>query len=193
MDQKINGTDGLVVNNPNVIMTASGILFDFVNPRPEQVKLSDISFSLAGIYRWGAHHHSRISVATHSVNVAKKLEDAGCPYWVCLQGLMHDASEAYVGDMCRPIKRKFPEFSQMENKIMEVVFHATEVVWPLEDIVHEADSSAMHDEWATFEAHATEDRDRQAARFEAEYWRLRALATEAARDMALEAHFRSIG
>jgi uncharacterized protein len=192
MDNKLE-TGGLMMGNPNVILTASGVSFDFVDPKPEQVKLSDISFALAGIHRWGGHHHSRISVAAHSVDVARRLEEAGHPHWVCLQGLLHDASEAYVGDMCRPIKRRFPEFSAMEDKIMEVVFLSLGAVYPLEPVVHVADNAAMVDEWEAFHTDASEDRDFQAARFESEYWRLRALAAENARDLATESYFRSIG
>lgn len=189
----LDKSNGLVVDNPNVIMTRSGILFDFVDPKPDQVRLSDISFALSGILRWGSHHGSGISVASHSVDVAKRLEDAGHPYWVCMQGLMHDATEAYIGDMCRPIKRKFPEFSVMEDRIMEAIAQALCIRWPLEDAVHEMDSAAMHEEWKNFNVRGAESREVQAARFESEYWRLRALCAERAADYATEAYFRSIG
>ena len=74
-----------------------------VNPfdlQPEDVDIRDIAHALARICRFGGHTVGFLSVAEHSLHVAYRCASAG----YALEGLLHDASEAYLGDVPAPIK-----------------------------------------------------------------------------------------
>lgn len=76
--------------------------------------------------RWGGHCCPTINVAQHSVIVARLLRSAGCPSEVQMQGLLHDAAEAYLEDLKRPIKR-LPEmawYCEREDAVQRVVCDA---------------------------------------------------------------------
>ncbi|MFA5286352.1 MAG: hypothetical protein WC347_12205, partial [Smithellaceae bacterium] len=79
---------------PLCIHTFSGIAFDLLNPKPEMILLEDIIHSLALINRFNGAAIFPYSVAQHSLYVASLL-----PSELKLHGLLHDAAEAYVGDM----------------------------------------------------------------------------------------------
>jgi len=79
------------------IRTYTGQLFDFENPG--NFNIVDISFALSQICRFGGHCLRPYSVAEHSVRVSY-----ACPPAFALWGLCHDMGEAYVGDVCRPLK-----------------------------------------------------------------------------------------
>lgn len=102
------------VDNPNVvgnythhrgaIETFTGDAFDIFHPTVQAVHLIDIAHALGMICRYNGHCTERYSVAEHSVHVANYLACTGWSNRVCLLGLLHDAAEAYIGDLCRPIK-----------------------------------------------------------------------------------------
>lgn len=83
------------------IQTYTGLKFDLLRPRPEQVRIEDVAHSLAGLPRFTRHTPETYSVAQHSCHVHDVL--AGTGHEAC--GLMHDAPEAYVNDVAAPMKR----------------------------------------------------------------------------------------
>lgn len=85
------------------ILTNSGLWFDFVNPTVEQVCVHDIAHSLARTCRFGGHTFGHYSIAQHSMVVADLLVDQGP--MTQLHGLLHDAHEAYIGDIVTPLKQ----------------------------------------------------------------------------------------
>lgn len=88
------------------LLTVSGTRIDLLNPRPEDVALPDIAHALARICRYTGHVRAEhYSVAQHSVHVAELLRDQGHSIGIQIQGLLHDAHEAFTGDMASPIKR----------------------------------------------------------------------------------------
>ncbi len=90
------------------ISTQSVRQFDFINPRVEDIHILDIARALSHICRFGGHTSSFYSVAEHSIIVAELLEDQFANKITILAGLLHDATEAYMGDMPRPIKASLP-------------------------------------------------------------------------------------
>lgn len=74
---------------------------DLLNPDPSSIHLPDIALSLSRQPRWIGHTRGDFgySVAQHSLAVARRLN--GTPWQ--LEGLMHDAHEAYLGDISRPV------------------------------------------------------------------------------------------
>jgi hypothetical protein len=81
------------------IQTYTGRMFWPLDPRPEEVCLKDIAHALAIQNRFGGHSLVPYSVAQHSVMVSR-----WCDLTDARWGLLHDAAEAYLNDVCRPVK-----------------------------------------------------------------------------------------
>lgn len=102
-----------------VVCTASGIRFDVINPTVDMINIEDIAHALAGINRFNGHTRRPYSVAQHSVLVSRIVEhfNPELAWW----GLMHDAAEAYLGDIAAPIKRLVPDIKDLEIKLECVI------------------------------------------------------------------------
>ena len=133
------------------VQTRHGLAFDLLDPRAEDVHPDDIAWALAGIPRFNAHTTRFYSVAEHCCHVSDSLPDE-----FKLAGLLHDAPEAYMGDMTQPMKRALrkhdPAFEYAWNCIEDDVANAIavklgiETFWPLPAIVVEHDARILLDE-----------------------------------------------
>jgi 5'-deoxynucleotidase YfbR-like HD superfamily hydrolase len=103
-------------NDNNWIQTFTGRQFWPLDPRPEDIELLDIAHALANKCRYTGHTRSFYSVAQHSVLVSE-IVPAADAHW----GLLHDASEAYLPDVARPVKRELAGFQEIENRLMGCV------------------------------------------------------------------------
>lgn len=115
-----------------------------LSPRAEEVVDADIAASLSKICRFGGHVALDVgpySVAQHSVLVAMQLRDWGSPAEIQLQGLVHDAHEAYPpGDVLSPVKRELGwQARVMEEKAARVVRAHFGVPVELDPMVRHAD------------------------------------------------------
>lgn len=93
------------------IQTFSGGRAYLLDPRPEDIRLLDIAHGLSNVCRFGGHTREHYSVAQHSVLVSEICQPDNA-----LVGLLHDASEAYIGDMVSPLKWVMPKFKEIEAK-----------------------------------------------------------------------------
>lgn len=93
------------------ITTHSGLSVNMASPTPQMIDPSDIGRSLSRICRFGGHTRQHYSVAQHCV-----LASQFVPAEHQLTALMHDATEAYVGDMVSPLKALMPEFKRVEER-----------------------------------------------------------------------------
>lgn len=84
----------------------------------EDIDIEDIARSLSRQCRYNGHSKGHISVAEHSVWVS-----CAVPEKFALEGLLHDAAEAYVGDVTVPIKEMLPQFKDLEMRIWRVIAH----------------------------------------------------------------------
>ncbi|MGI0021894.1 MAG: hypothetical protein ACRD9Q_03435 [Nitrososphaeraceae archaeon] len=82
------------------MQTYSGKKFILTDPRPEDIDIVDIAMSLTRMCRFNAHCLKFYSVAEHSIFVQTLVTT---PH-LKLPALLHDAHEAYLGDIIRPIK-----------------------------------------------------------------------------------------
>lgn len=105
------------------LQTYSGRRFYPADPRPEDVSIVDIAHGLAHICRFGGQSMQFYSVAEHSVFVSELLTYRGFPWEVAMLGLLHDAHEAYTGDMIRPITRSVDlgDYGAMCDRIQGVI------------------------------------------------------------------------
>ena len=102
------------------IQTYSGKRFVLYDPKPDMVDVIDIAHSLAHIARFNGHTDRFYSVAEHCVVMAQQLDQE-----YQLAALLHDAGEAYVGDMARPLKQLIgAEFKRYEDRILVCIFDA---------------------------------------------------------------------
>lgn len=99
------------------IQTYTGKAFWPFDPRPEDVYIEDIAHALSLQCRFGGHVRELYSVAQHCVLVSKWLSE------YALWGLLHDASEAYLVDLPRPLKRNpsFTAYREVEDLVMQAV------------------------------------------------------------------------
>jgi len=102
----MNEYDGHWVN------TYTGKHFHYLDPQPEEIDIIDIAHSLSLTCRYGGHCKQFYSVGDHSIRVAEIVPDE-----LKLRALLHDAAEAYLTDLPRPIKYDIPEFHIRENVI----------------------------------------------------------------------------
>ena len=100
------------------ITTFTGRRFYVLDPRAEDVCIEDIAHSLSLQCRFNGHTRSFYSVAQHSVLVSELCAPADAPY-----GLLHDASEAYIGDMSAPLKHtdEMQSFRDTERHVMNAI------------------------------------------------------------------------
>ncbi|QDP54860.1 MAG: hypothetical protein Unbinned3891contig1000_58 [Prokaryotic dsDNA virus sp.] len=86
------------------ITTHTGKQFDLQDPNPALVDIEDIAWALSNLCRFVGHTPTFYSVAEHSALVASVLlEKTRDPVWA-MAGLLHDAHEAYMGDIPQPLK-----------------------------------------------------------------------------------------
>lgn len=88
--------------NDGVFNTANGKVIDLNNPTFDMMDIKDIANSLSKMCRFGGHVSHFYSVAQHSVLVCFLMREGEGNY--ALEALLHDASEAYLGDVIKPLK-----------------------------------------------------------------------------------------
>lgn len=116
------------------IQTYSGRTFDLTAPTVAMVNLPDIAHALGHLCRFTGHTVMPYSVARHSLLVA-----ALVPAELRLQALLHDAHEAYVGDISTPLKWEVPEFRAVNDRVWRVVAAAFGIPEELDPAVKLAD------------------------------------------------------
>lgn len=116
------------------IQTASGLAFWPLDPKPEHVCIEDIAHALGMKCRYTGHTRVFYSVAQHSV-IASRIVPREDALWA----LLHDASEAYLPDVARPVKRAMPGFMEIEDRLMQAVAERFGLRRPMPESVHHAD------------------------------------------------------
>jgi hypothetical protein len=116
------------------IRTASGRKFDFVNIEANEILIDDIAHALSHVNRFTGHTRIAYSVAQHSVMVSRIV-----PIEHALAGLLHDATEAYLGDVSSPLKQLLPEYKALEARVEAHVLGAFGLPAALPTAVKHAD------------------------------------------------------
>jgi len=110
-------------------LTYGGGSFE-INSDPADVSgisLADIAHSLALTCRFNGHCRRFYSVAQHSLHVAEQVPDQLKVY-----GLLHDAAEAYIGDIIRPVKELLgARIRKIEDNVLTRIMLALDLPWPL--------------------------------------------------------------
>lgn len=129
---------------PNSIRVFSGKYVNILEPTEDSIDIIDIAHSLSMQCRFGGHLSEHYSVAQHSLNcsflASKEFE---------LEALMHDASEAYLMDIPRPIKLLLPDYKIIEDRFMKVIAKKFGFNYPLSEEVKKVDNDMLQFEWDT--------------------------------------------
>ena len=118
-------------------------LVNLLDMQPEDFKIDDIAHALARQCRYNGHVDGFISVAEHCVRVSKRIAAEGGSHMEQACGLLHDAAEAYTGDLIGPLKHMpgMEMFAQIEERIERALFAAYELPYPMPLIVKRADKA----------------------------------------------------
>lgn len=115
----------------STILTHSGRTLDFTALHPRMIDLQDIAHGLSHACRFAGQCSSFYSVAQHAVAVSYL-----CP---TLEALHHDSTEAYMGDMTRPLKDLIPTFKEFEGNLHQVICQALGISSVQSEDLHLAD------------------------------------------------------
>ena len=98
--------DGRVDEPGPFIQTLSGRRVNPLDAAPEDIDPADIARALSNLCRFGGHSKAFYSVAQHSAIVCDLLEERGATPDELMAALLHDAAEAYLGDLPHPLKHR---------------------------------------------------------------------------------------
>ena len=115
------------------IMTYTKKMFDPLHPNVELVDIEDIAHALSMLCRANGHFRSFYSVAQHSINCMKEAKARGYSERIQLACLLHDASEAYLSDVTRPVKAELPRYKEIEAPLQETIWNK----WLVESLTEE--------------------------------------------------------
>lgn len=102
--------------------TYSGQMLKPLEIQAKDISLEDIAHALSLLCRGGGHLKYFYSVGQHCINCAKEAQARGWSTRVVLGCLIHDAGEAYISDIIRPVKKHLPNYMEIEDKILSAVY-----------------------------------------------------------------------
>jgi 5'-deoxynucleotidase YfbR-like HD superfamily hydrolase len=119
------------------ILTATGQYFNFLQPQRHTILIEDIALGLSHVCRFAGQTRTLYTVAQHSVLVCDLV--ASTHPQDAFAALMHDAHEAYVGDVPSPLKQLLPDYKSLEDRIQGAVLARYGLQRPLPASVKHAD------------------------------------------------------
>lgn len=129
----------------NTVTTFTGREVSLLAPEPSTIAIMDIAHGLAHQCRYAGQSPHFYSVAEHCVHIANAIDKE-----YALAGLMHDAAEAYLGDVTKPLKQLLPEYKVIEERMEQVICEKFNIEYPFPDAVHEWDKTALQKEMSVF-------------------------------------------
>lgn len=120
------------------ILTTDGAYFDFLAPDPTVITLNAVARGLANICRFGGQCRSFYSVAEHSVHVSHAVPPEHARW-----ALLHDAAEAFIGDMVKPLKMMLGDYQAVEERVEAAVAEAFGLDGPMPEAVKAADRAML--------------------------------------------------
>ncbi len=124
--------------NNTWIQTYTGIQVWPLDPHPDQIDIRDIAHSLSMLCRFNGHCRQFYSVAEHSVHVSNIVSPVN-RIW----GLLHDAAEAYLSDIPKPVKQSLDQFHQLEERMLAVIANRFGLTTEIPEEVHDADMTML--------------------------------------------------
>jgi hypothetical protein len=136
-----------VGNRGDWMQTYTGRAFYPMDPQTGDVDPADIAHALSLLCRYGGHVTRFYTVAEHCVLMSHAVAPGNA-----LWALLHDATEAYLGDMIRPLKSAMPEYRAVEDRLMHVLCNRFGLDWDCPAEVKAVDARILLDERAALMA-----------------------------------------
>ena len=161
------------------IKTWAGEYIDPVRPNERNIRIDDIAHSLSLVCRYGGHIPQFYSVADHSINVLNRVEGLGVTNpRIRLMALLHDAEEAYFGDMPSPLKDNYMDYRTHGNMMRHIIYDKYIPFWYATDpndrsVIDKADAEVYLMERSSFFTPFEEASEFMAKRFNMEPLRAR--------------------
>jgi len=138
------------IANSLTMTLRSGRKVDVFDLKEDDVDISDIAHALSNLCRWGGHCPYFYSVAQHAVLCSYESNHIETKF----EALMHDASEAYMADLPRPIKRRIPQYKEVEDVVLKTIFTKYNINpfsnFEMSDYVHVIDNRILKKEHHSF-------------------------------------------
>lgn len=138
---------GKPIETVSSLMTISGKFIDMLDPDPDVFDIEDIAHSLANQCRFGGHSSVYYSVAQHCC-----LCSVLVPNHLKLTALLHDATEAYLVDIPKPLKNQLPNYMRIEHDFMKIIATRYGLIYneKFPEEIHQADLCMLELEWNKF-------------------------------------------
>ena len=135
-----------------IIRTLAGKKFNLFEPTPDMIDIRDISHGLANKGHFSGFTPHYFSIAEHSIMVCDEFSiwNNEQPDDVKLLALLHDAAEAYIGDMVKPLKVRMNDFILVENRIQQAICERFNMDFTKIEMVKPADIYIQSIEYHTF-------------------------------------------
>ncbi len=134
------------------IITYSKQYINPLDPDKENIFLTDIAHALSKICRANGQLPVFFSVAEHSIFCCREAMERGYSNKLCLALLMHDASEAYIADIVRPVKRSLDDYLRIEKRMQDAIYEkfVGEITDEDRIIISEIDDAMLYWEFFNF-------------------------------------------
>lgn len=152
MDDDVTDVEHLRRITGPVILLGNGRYFNFDDPEGSHFTIQDIARSLSNLCRFTGHTKHYFSVAQHCVIMSRMV-----PAEHALAALLHDATEAFINDLSRPLKRRCLDYRRLEERLEPVILARFGVTLPFHPCVLDADIRMQmteqhqlmdnHDDW----------------------------------------------
>jgi 5'-deoxynucleotidase YfbR-like HD superfamily hydrolase len=133
------------------MLTRSGSI-NLLDPNPDDIVITDIAHALTyHVARWLNVGEGFYPVARHClrcVEVARREYSIRDPYQL-MALLMHDASEAYMCDVVRHVKKELPDYQHLEMVLMNAISDRFNFPWPMNPLLHQVDMMVQRHEYET--------------------------------------------
>ncbi|MCP4936387.1 MAG: phosphohydrolase [bacterium] len=136
------------------MQTFTGRVFPLETFDPEAIHIEDIAHALGMLCRFNGQCKTFYSVAEHSVHVSHEIASN-----LALLGLMHDAAEAYLGDVPTPLKKELEGYCVKEDKLMKLISDKFGFEWPKEDALEEVELKRADNQLLADEKHVVMGRE----------------------------------
>lgn len=108
----------------NTIKVAAGHYVDLAAPDPTTIEIKSIAAALSKICRFGGHCPKFYSVAEHCIHATLLAVADGVTGDALVAVFLHDAAEAYIGDMVKPLKVTMPQYAEAERRVEAAIQEA---------------------------------------------------------------------
>ena len=126
-----------------MLMDCKGRFIKPFHPECKDIDLEVIAIALSRIMRFFGQ--TKLSVAQHSVNLARIFIMLG-ELELAKQALLHEIGEAFMGDLASPLKKAFPMYKDIEERLIKKAFGCFGLSYPMADLVHDLDKDIMINE-----------------------------------------------